>query len=106
MKVFAKKPGEPWQETEIENTLEALQEYVGGYIETVTLARGICIVCNEEGRIKGLPFCCRLGARIEYIDFVGNVLLVGTDGDEFCDVPVHLEAWKALVREGEDHADE
>lgn len=95
MKVFAKKPGEDWHETNIPNTLEALQEYVGGYIETVTLASDACVICNEEGRIRNLPHCCCVGSH----DFVGNVLLVGTDEDEFCDVPVHLEAWKALVGE-------
>lgn len=93
IKAFAKMPGHDWHEILIENSLEGLQDYVHGYIETVTLARGICIICNEEGRIRNLPHCCTVGD----IDFVGNVLLVGTDEDEFCDVPVHLEAWKALV---------
>lgn len=95
IKVIAKKPNTDWYETNVSNTLDALQEFVGGYIETVTLARGISIICNEEGRIRNLPHCCTVGD----VDFVGNVLLVGTDEDEFCDVPVHLEAWKALVSE-------
>lgn len=95
IKAFAKRPGEEWHELMIENSLEALQEYVGGYIETVTLASDVCVICNEEGRIRNLPHCCT----IANLDFVGNILLVGTDGDEFCDVPVHLEAWKALVSE-------
>ncbi len=40
---------------EIANTLEALQEQVGGHIEAVTLATDACILCDEEGRIKGRP---------------------------------------------------
>ena len=38
----------------IPNTLEAMQELVGGYIETVTLEDGLVLVCNEEGRMNDL----------------------------------------------------
>ena len=41
--------------TEIPNTLENMQELVGGYIQTARLTLGIDIVCNEEGHIMGLP---------------------------------------------------
>lgn len=37
MKVLAKKPGAPWYEREIDNSLGSLQAFVQGYIETVTL---------------------------------------------------------------------
>ena len=36
-------------------TLEELQGYVGGYIETVQLTHGT-MYCNEEGLFNGLPF--------------------------------------------------
>ena len=67
----------------MENTLKALQREVSGYIETVTIASDSVIICNEEGRILGLPDNCRVCG----VDFVGTVLIVGTKGDEFCDVP-------------------
>lgn len=67
----------------MENTLKALQREVSGYIETVTIASDAVIICNEEGRILGLPDNCRVCG----VDFVGTVLIVGTKGDEFCDVP-------------------
>ena len=67
----------------MENTLKALQREVSGYIETVTIASDEVIICNEEGRILGLPDNCRVCG----VDFVGTVLIVGTKGDEFCDVP-------------------
>lgn len=41
--------------TDIDNTLEALQEFVGGYIETVTITEKLVLICNEEGKIKNLP---------------------------------------------------
>ncbi|MCD7755518.1 MAG: DUF3846 domain-containing protein, partial [Firmicutes bacterium] len=55
MEALRKMPGGTWQMIEIANTLEALQEQVGGYIEAVTLATDACLLCDEEGRIKGRP---------------------------------------------------
>lgn len=49
---------EPMKEpcpAEVENTLEGLQKAVGGYIETVYLEDYIVLVCNEEGKLLGLP---------------------------------------------------
>ena len=68
---------------EVENDLQALQRAVGGFIEAVTIEDGICVLCDEDGRYKGLqPTMVYKG-----IDFVGPVLFVGTDGDEFCSIP-------------------
>ncbi|WP_270477976.1 DUF3846 domain-containing protein [Butyricicoccus sp. AF18-9LB] len=83
MKAIRKKPGCAPEIIEVENTLKALQREVSGYIETVTIASDEVIICNEEGRILGLPDNCRVCG----VDFVGTVLIVGTKGDEFCDVP-------------------
>ena len=83
MKAIRKKPGCAPEIIEVENTLKALQREVSGYIETVTIASDAVIVCNEEGRILGLPDNCRVCG----VDFVGTVLIVGTKGEEFCDVP-------------------
>lgn len=83
MKAIRKKPGCAPEIIEVENTLKALQREVSGYIETVTIASNAVIICNEEGRILGLPDNCRVCG----VDFVGTVLIVGTKGDEFCDVP-------------------
>lgn len=68
--------------TDIDNTLEALQKAVGGYIETVTIAKDACLICNEEGRLLDLKPQNVLG-----MEFYGNVLLVGVKGDRFTDVP-------------------
>ena len=80
MRVIRKDPGRPPELVEMENTLAALQQAVGGYIETVTLSVDTAIICNEEGRLQGLPYNCDfLG-----ISFVGPILVVGIDGDEMC----------------------
>lgn len=82
MKVIIKVPGQRARVTEIENSLSALQEAVGGYIETVTLAEDCCIICNEEGRLQGLPYNLTFCG----VSFVGTILFVGVAGDEFADL--------------------
>ena len=82
MKAIRKKPGCAPEIIEVENTLEALQQEVGGYIETVSIA-DVVIICNEEGRLCSLPYNCRFVG----VDFVGTILVVGRNKDEFCDVP-------------------
>ena len=80
MRVIRKDPGQPPELVELENTLEALQQAVGGYIETVTLSADAAVVCNEEGRLRGLPYNCDFWG----ITFVGPILVVGVDGDGMC----------------------
>lgn len=76
--------------TAIENTLEAFQEAVGGYIQAVTLFQGIVLVCDEEGVLKGrAPSCTVFDSPI-----VGDWLLCGADGSEFTDL--RPADWKAL----------
>ena len=55
--VIIKEPGKaPRVEPLFDNDLKAFQKAVGGYIETVTLATDLVIICNEEGRLKELPY--------------------------------------------------
>ena len=82
MKAIRKKPGAQPEIIEVDDTLAALQAEVGGYIETVSIA-DVVIICNEEGRLCGLPYNCRFVG----VDFVGTILVVGRNKDEFCDVP-------------------
>ena len=82
MKVIYKAPGCAPEPRDIHNTLEELQAAVGGYIETVTFASDAVVICNEEGRLQGLPHNCTfLG-----VGFVGPILIVGRDDDEFTDL--------------------
>lgn len=87
MKAIRKKPGCEPELIDNDNTLKALQQEVGGYIEAVTLPYGAALICNEEGRILGLPD----NGRVCGVDVVGTVLIVGTKGEEFCDVPAFFK---------------
>lgn len=82
MKVIIKEPGQRPRVTEIENSLSELQQAVGGYIETVIFAEDCCIICNEEGRLQGLPYNLTFCG----VSFVGTILFVGVAGDEFADL--------------------
>ena len=78
--VVIKEPGKaPVVEPLFENTLESFQSAVGGYIETVTLATDLILICNEEGRLVGLPHNCNVCG----VDFCGTILAVGSKGDDF-----------------------
>ena len=111
IRAIIKRPDEQYGHvTNISNTLENLQRTVGGNIETVTL-RGLrpegklyVVICDEEGRLKGKPFCCQLfpdatwePAMQEPIDFYGDIAIVGADDDEFTDCPLTFDEWKRMA---------
>lgn len=63
----------------IENSLSNMQRIVGGYIVTVNIAEDAVIVCNDEGRLIGLPENKSLPVR----GFCGDCFICGADGEEF-----------------------
>ena len=90
IKIYVKEPGKDPEQRTIPNTLEALQKIVGGYIETYRVASDLTIICNEEGRLMGLPY----NVTVYGTSFVGTIIFAGVNGDEFCDVP---RAWKPSI---------
>ena len=95
LKCIIKRPDEQYGHmTNISDTLENLQETVGGYIETVTLGKGLVMICNEYGKINGLEknFYCFNDC------IVGTVIIIGHKGEEFCDIPIDFKTWKQLLK--------
>ena len=90
--VLIKEPGKKPRSVNISRTLENLQKTVGGYIETVTLTADFVIICNEEGRLKRLPWCCEIVG----IDFVGPIIMAGIKDDDFDDIPISYQDAKRL----------
>ena len=82
MKAIIKKVGEAPQVVNIENTLEAVQKAVGGYIEVLGIDGNLLMICDEEGKLKGKPYNFDLGHDIN----VGDVLFVQSDGEDFTDL--------------------
>lgn len=78
------------EEAEIENTLEALQNAVGGYIETLTLIPGKAVmIVNEEGWLLGFGLN-PVATMVAGTKIVGPALIVGVDGEEFTNIPKGL----------------
>ena len=56
MKVLVVEPGKRPEEREIQGDLTEIQELVGGYIQAVyPFEDEVALVCNEEGKLQGLP---------------------------------------------------
>ena len=77
IKCLLVKPYELPEEIEIDNTLEAKQLLVGGYIECVYPEKddGVVFICNEEGKINGMKPNRDIGHDIIF----GPFLIVGND---------------------------
>lgn len=81
IKALMVAPGEHPREAVLKNDLDALQKAVSigcdnqGLIEVVSLEKGVCIICNEEGKLLGLEGNRRLGGDI----IAGVFYVVGED---------------------------
>ena len=77
IKCLLVEPYELPKEIIIDNTLEAKQEIVGGYIECAYLPNddSVVIICNEEGKINGM----KLNRDIGHDIIAGPFLIVGDD---------------------------
>lgn len=112
MKVVAVRPMQPPVVEEVNNKLKDLQKFVGGYIEVVPMSADlsafsgskystdedtVVLICNEEGKLQGLP----LNRKIDYDIIAGDFLLcankVGDHGLEFTSLSEKQIEW-ALKR--------
>ena len=79
-------PGQHPQQVEIDNNLKALQQAVGGSIAAVyPFADPVAIICNDEGKLMGLPLNRALrDENGEMYDAVaGDFLVVGLGEEDF-----------------------
>ena len=86
MQVIVVEPDKEAEIREIGSSLESLQEAVGGWIEAVYPYKDpVAIVCNEEGKLDGLPLNRALRDEDGYIYDViaGTFLVVGLTEDNF-----------------------
>ena len=95
IKVLALLPMELPKEIELDNTLEAMQNFVGGLIECITLSdtgSEVTLVCNDEGKLMGLPLNRALFDDDGHVyDIVsGNFLIVGLGEENFTDLSPDL----------------
>lgn len=71
------KPNELPEEITFDNTLKKKQELVNGYIEYAYSEDypDVVFICNEEGKIRGLPYNRDIGHDI----IAGNFLIISSD---------------------------
>ena len=80
LNVVIKEPGKEPFIKRIEDDLTTYQEILGGMMEMVPFEKGQVLLCNDEGKLKGLePNLILPSGEI----IVGTAIIVGTDGEEF-----------------------
>ena len=80
------EPMKPCRVQEFPDTLEAMQKIVGGYIQAVyPFPEPVAVVCNEEGKMLGLPYNRPLmdenGLPCDIL--CGTFFIAGVDGEHF-----------------------
>lgn len=80
---------------EIEDTLEAMQEIVGGCIEEyMPFEDEVAIVCNEEGKVNGLPLNRAVyGKDKEILDIIAGKFFIAyapAEAENFQNMPKEL----------------
>ena len=86
-------PGQHPQQVEIDNDLKALQQAVGGSIDAVyPFADPVAIICNDEGKLMGLPLnrALRDENGQTYDVLTGNFLVVGLGKEDFASLSPEL----------------
>ena len=114
IKAIVKRPDEQFGHmTWVSDSLENLQKTVGGYIETVAVGgyietvtlpeHNLVLICNEEGRIRDMPYNFTLrrmrGVITVQSAIFGTVVACGAEGDQLADIPIDFNEWKALLCE-------
>ena len=93
MNVLMVEPGKVPYETDIGDGLEAMQKAVGGCIQAVyPYEESVALVCNEEGKIEGLPLNRALRTEDgEIYDIIaGKFFICGLGEENFCSITPEL----------------
>ena len=87
-----KLEGTSVREIEIENSIPAIQDEVLGFYDTIPIIKDQAImIINEKRMYLGMRINLSASA-ISGQTIVGPALVVGVDGDEFCDIPSDISA--------------
>lgn len=88
MDVILVEPEKAARKAVIDGDLSSLQKTVGGYIQAIyPYEDPVAIVCNEEGKLAGLP----LNRRLEDYDIIaGTFLICGLGEEDFASLSPEL----------------
>ena len=93
MNVLMVEPGKAPYEMQIGDDLQSMQAVVGGYIQAVyPYEEPVALICNEDGKLDGLPFNRALrDPDGDIYDIVaGKFFIVGLGQSDFTDLPHDL----------------
>lgn len=93
MKIIYIAPGDEAVVSEIGDSLQEMQQAVGGYIEAIyPFEDPIALVCNEEGKVNNMPFCrVLINDDLMPIDIIcGPFFICGLTEEGFADIPEEL----------------
>ena len=98
LRVVLVEPGKVARVAEIDGSLEGMQKTVGGYIQAVyPFEETVCLVCNEEGKLQGLPLNRALrDEEGEIYDIIAGTFFV-------CGAPPDSESFTSLTDEQVDY---
>lgn len=88
-----KLPGKPPGTCTIPNSLAALQELVGGYIEIISAYENCVFIMNEEGKLRGMEPNIYFRGDV----FVGPIFICGRSGPELSDLQLRDCEMKSLL---------
>ncbi|MBD5152815.1 MAG: DUF3846 domain-containing protein [Oscillibacter sp.] len=98
MKVLVVEPMKPCEVREIPNTPEAMEQIVGGRLESFSYLRE-AVICNEEGKLLDLPRNRPLyDGRGTPIDMLrGTFFIAGIDGEHLASLTdKQIQRYKTL----------
>lgn len=105
MKVLVVEPEKEPYVKEISRGLSSLQKEVGGFIEAVyPFEDPVAIICNEEGKLEGLPLNRALRDEDGHVyDIIaGTFLIAGLSEDNFCSLDdAQIEKFSAMYKSPE-----
>ena len=88
MNVLIVEPEKAPREAEISGGLKSMQEVVGGMIQAVyPYDDPVALVCNDEGKILGMPLNRKLD---DYDIIAGTFIICGLSEDDFTSLPPDL----------------
>ena len=102
IRAIVKRPDEAiGHMTNVSNSLSNLQRLVGGHIEAVHIGN-VVVLCNEEGRLKNLPYNCWVGGEVTGTAFVGDIVVVAEKDGDFIGLPEDftMTVWKQVYLRG------
>ncbi len=98
VRCIIKRPDEKYGHvTNISVSLKNLQRIVEGPIETVPCGTSAVIICNEEGKLRNLQPNFWIGEGVFSDVIVGEAIVIGVDGEDFCDLSMSFDTWKRML---------